>query len=80
MRLPLAFAVMDAVVAFVLLWRLPRQQRNKAAVLTVATLLLGIAGWLAVLGFTHHTQAPPTYPPPPRTPVSDPATPSGPIV
>jgi hypothetical protein len=67
-------------VALVLLWRLRRQQRNKGAVLAVATLLLGIAGWLTVLELTHHTPAPPTNPPAPQSPASDRATPSGPIV
>jgi hypothetical protein len=73
-RLPLALAIIDASVAAVLLWRLPSQQHNKEAVLLVAALLLGIAGWLAVLGTTGRTEVPP-----PRPPSSPQPDPSGPI-
>ena len=36
-----------------LLLSVPRQQRNKLAVLAVASVLLGISGWLAVLAISH---------------------------
>lgn len=75
MRLPLTFAAIDAVAALVLLWRLPSQKRNKASVLTVALLLLGIAGWLAVLSATHASPRPPAQVPPAPQP-----TPAGPLV
>ena len=46
-------ALIDGVVAVVLLLSVARQQRNKAAVLAVASVLLGISGWLAVLAMSH---------------------------
>ena len=41
--------MIDGVVAVVLLLSVGRQQRNKVAVLGVASVLIGISGWLAVL-------------------------------
>jgi hypothetical protein len=42
-------AVIDGMAALALLWSVPRQLENKASVLIVAAVLLGVCGWLSVL-------------------------------
>jgi hypothetical protein len=42
-------AIVDGVVALALMLSVPRQRKNKASVIVVAAVLLGIAGWLSVL-------------------------------
>jgi hypothetical protein len=49
MPLSALLAIGDGLVALTLLALVPRQRRNKVPVLLVASVLLGVAGWLAVL-------------------------------
>jgi hypothetical protein len=42
-------AIVDGLVALVLLLSIPRQRENKVSVLIVAAVLIGICGWLGVL-------------------------------
>jgi hypothetical protein len=56
-------ALADGAAAVVLLLSVPRQRRNKVGVIAVASVLLGISGWLAVLALT------PNDAPPSPTPV-----------
>jgi hypothetical protein len=49
MRTVVVLAVADGLVALALLPTVPRQRENKASVLIVAAVLIGISGWLAVL-------------------------------
>ena len=57
MPLTAVLALVDGLAAAVLLVSVPRRRQNKVAVLAVAVVLIGVAGWLAVLAVT-----------PPRTP------------
>jgi hypothetical protein len=52
-------ATIDAIVAVGLLVSGLRNPRNRAAVLAVALVLLGVSGWLAVLAATPERSAPP---------------------
>jgi hypothetical protein len=49
MPLTALLAIGDGVVALTLLALVPRQRRNRLPVLLVASVLLGVAGWLTVL-------------------------------
>jgi hypothetical protein len=64
--MPLAgwLAVVDGVAALGLLLSVPRQRENKASVLIVAVVLIGVCGWLAVLALDHG----PAEQPPARLP------------
>jgi hypothetical protein len=62
-------ALLDGLVALGLLLSIPRQRQNKASVLIVATVLLGICGWPAVLALDpgQADQRPAHLPPAGRT-------------
>ena len=59
-------AAIDAVVAVALLLSALRTVKNRLAVLAVATVLLGVSAWLAVLAATPEKSAPPAPAPPMR--------------
>jgi hypothetical protein len=52
-------ALVDGLAALALLLSVPRQRENKASVLMVATLLLGVCGWLSVLALDDGAREPP---------------------
>jgi hypothetical protein len=69
MPLTAVLALVDGLAATALLVSVPRQRQNKAAVIAVAAVLIGVAGLLAVLAVTpHRTPDGPL----PRPPVSGP--------
>ncbi|MCW2633439.1 MAG: hypothetical protein JWR88_2401 [Pseudonocardia sp.] len=65
MPLTAVLALVDGLAAAALLLSVPRQRQNKAAVLAVAAVLIGVAGWLAVLAVTPHSNPDEPVPLPP---------------
>ncbi|MCW2594132.1 MAG: hypothetical protein JWP39_20 [Jatrophihabitans sp.] len=67
MPLTAVLALVDGLAAAALLVSVPRQRQNKAAVLAVAAVLIGVAGWLAVLAVTPHRTPDEPVPLPPMS-------------